>query len=496
MPRPRLYLLVFTAGMTTMATEMSGSRLLAPYFGNSLFIWANLIGLILIYLTLGYYLGGRLADRRPEPRLLYTLTLAAAVSIALLPFVAQPIMRLAIRGLEQVSAGAFLGSFAVTVLLFAVPVTILGMVTPFAIRLRLTDVQNAGNISGGLYALSTVGSILGTFLPVLLLIPWIGTRDTMLLFAGVLAAVSAMGLGRRFAAGAPLIILAGLALPQGAIKPDATTIFEADSPYQYIQVVQRGNTRYLKLNEGWAVHSAYNPDEILTAAYWDYFLVAPWLGAAEPPRQALNLGSAAGTIARQFAHFYPDAHMDGVELDPEVVQAGRDFFDMNQPNLKVYVADARPFLKSSDRSYDFIAVDAYRQPYIPFYLTTREFFGEVRDHLTADGSIMINVAHVPGDEALVEAIGATMRDVFPSVYSFPAGSFNRLLIATREPSQARGIDQKLAAMPPQVQPLARKMSASLIEVQPGGRILTDDKAPVEWLTDQMIVHYATSGGDS
>ncbi|MBE3075744.1 MAG: fused MFS/spermidine synthase, partial [Actinobacteria bacterium] len=398
-----LYLLVFAGGMTTMATEMSGSRLLAPYFGNSLFIWANLIGLILIYLTLGYYLGGRLADRRPEPRLLYTLTLAAAVSIALLPFVAQPIMRLAIRGLEQVSAGAFLGSFAVTVLLFAVPVTILGMVTPFAIRLRLTDVQNAGNISGGLYALSTVGSILGTFLPVLLLIPWIGTRDTMLLFAGVLAAVSAMGLGRRFAAGAPLIILAGLALPQGAIKPDATTIFEADSPYQYIQVVQRGNTRYLKLNEGWAVHSAYNPNEILTDAYWDYFLVAPWFGAAQPPRQALNIGSSAGTIVRQFAHFYPEAHMDGVELDPEVVQAGRDFFDMNESNFEVHIADARPFLKTSSQSYDLIAVDAYRQPYIPFYLTTREFFGEVRDHLTADGSIMINVAHVPGDEALVEA---------------------------------------------------------------------------------------------
>jgi MFS family permease len=307
-----LYLLVFAAGMTTMATEMSGSRLLAPYFGNSLYIWANLIGLILIYLTAGYWLGGRIADRRPEPRLLYSLTLAAAVGIALLPFISRPIMSIAIQGIEQVSAGAFLGSFAVTVLLFAVPVTILGMVPPFAIRLRLTGVETAGNTSGSLYALSTVGSIIGTFLPVLLLIPWIGTRDTMLLFAGTLAAVSVVGLGRGIYAGAPLVILAGLALPQGQIKPDASALFETESPYQFIQVVQSGDTRYLKLNEGWAVHSIYNTDETFTGSYWDYFLAAPWLGSAEPPREVLNIGCAAGTIVRQFARFYPDTHMDGV----------------------------------------------------------------------------------------------------------------------------------------------------------------------------------------
>ncbi len=313
MPRPLLYiLLVLTAGMTTMATEMSGSRLIAPYFGSSLFIWANLIGLILIYLTLGYYLGGRLADRRPEPRLLCRLTMLAAASIALLPFIARPVMGLAIRELETISAGAFLGSFAVTVLLFAVPVTILGMVPPFAIRLRMTGVETAGNVSGNLYALSTLGSIAGTFLPVLLLIPWIGTRDTMLLFAGALAAVSAAGLGSGLWAGAPLIILVGLAVPQDAIKPDPDAIFETESPYHYIQVIDQNGTKYLKLNEGWAVHSAYNPDSDLSGAYWDYFLVAPWFSADTPPSEVLNIGSSAGTIAKEFIHFYPDVHIDGV----------------------------------------------------------------------------------------------------------------------------------------------------------------------------------------
>jgi len=490
MRRPVLYLLVFTGGMTTMATEMSGSRLLAPYFGNSLFIWANLIGLILIYLTAGYWLGGRLADRHPEPHLLCWLTLAAAGCVAALPFVARPVMRLAIRGIEQVSAGAFLGSFTATVLLFAVPVTLLGMVTPFAIRLRITGVEQAGNVSGGLYALSTVGSIVGTFLPVLLLIPWIGTRDTMLLFAAALAAVSALGLRKALWAGAPLVILLGLTVPHGVIKPDPEAIYETESPYQYIQVVQKSDTRYLRLNEGWAVHSSYNPDQILTGAYWDYFAAAPWLGAGQAPGQVLIIGSAAGTVARQFNYYYPDTHMDGVELDPAVVDTGRRFFDMNEPNLDVHVADGRPFLEVSDQIWDFVAIDAYRQPYIPFYLTTREFFTLVSEHLSENGAVMINVAHTPTGDKLSDAIGATMRAVFPSVWSFDSGSFNRLLVATKQSSRREDVDGRMPSMPTDVRTLARQVASRMSAVEPGGLVLTDDRAPVEWLMDQMIIDYA------
>lgn len=493
MPRPLLYLLVLTAGMTTMATEMSGSRLIAPYFGNSLFIWANLIGLILIYLTIGYYLGGKLADRRPEPQLLCWLTMAAAASIAALPFVARPVMGLAIEGIEQISAGAFLGSFAVTVLLFAIPVTILGMVPPFAIRLRLTGVESAGNVSGSLYALSTMGSIVGTFLPVLVLIPWIGTRNTMLLFAGMLAAVSAAGLGNRILAGVPLIIMVGLAVPQGAIKPDPDSIFETESPYQYIQVVDKGGTKYLKLNEGWAVHSVYDPDRLLTGGYWDYFSIAPWFASDAAPEKVLVIGNAAGSIPRLMTSFYPDVQIDGVEIDPGVVDAGRRYFDMNEPNLTVHVADGRPFLKTSDESWDLVAIDAFRQPYIPFYLTTREFFEEIRDHLADQGVVMINVGKTPGDSAVADAIATTMRDVYPSVYSFNTGQFNELIVATKGPSSAGDLMSRAGRMPPQVAELAARISPGLTEVHPGGTVLTDDRAPVEWLTDQMIIDYATAG---
>jgi spermidine synthase len=492
MRRVNLYFLVFAAGMTTMATEMSGSRLLAPFFGNSLFIWANLIGLILIYLTVGYYLGGKLADRWPQPRLLYALTMSAAVSIALLPFIARPIMGLAIKGIDEISAGAFLGSFSVTVLLFAIPITILGMVPPFAIRLRMTGVETAGNVSGSLYALSTMGSILGTFLPVLLLIPWIGTRNTMLLFAAILAAVSAVGLGRVIYASAPLIIAAGLMIPQGAIKPSDDSIFETESPYHYIQVVERGGTRYLKLNEGWAVHSAYNPDKVFIGNYWDYFLLASWFGGDEPPREVLNIGSAAGTMAKELIHFYPEVHIDGVELDPDIVDVGREYFAMNEENLTVHVQDGRPFLKISKDKYDLVAIDAYRQPYIPFYLTTREFFTEVADHLTADGSVMINVGKTPGDSAVADAIAATMRDVYPSVFTISAGNFNQLVVATRRPASIESFRERIELMPQLVGELADDVLPEIEKVEPGGTILTDDKAPVEWLTDQMIINYAAT----
>ncbi len=365
-----------------MAVEMSASRLLAPYFGDSLFIWANLIGLILIYLSGGYWIGGRIADRWPQARLLYALTLSASAANAIVPFVAKPIMGVAIRGVEQVSAGAFLGSFGVTVLLFSLPVTILGTVAPFAIRLSMRKVESAGNISGGLYALSTIGSILGTFLPVFLLIPWIGTRDTMLAFAAVLAGISAVGLG----AGAPLLILAALALPQGAIKPSAASIYETESPYHFIQVVQQPDgSRELMLNEGWAVHSIYKPGQIMTGGYWDYFSLAPWFGGSQTPRRALCIGSAAGTVPGQLIHFYPDIHVDGIEIDPKVVDIGRRLFGMNEANLTVYIGDGRPFLMTTKNHYDLIAIDAFRQPYIPFYLTTREFFQAASGHLTPHG---------------------------------------------------------------------------------------------------------------
>src|ERR671913_352512 len=177
---PLLPVLVFAGGFASIGVELTASRLLAPFFGSSTFIWASLIGLTLAFLALGYFFGGRLADRRPEPVVLYAITAIAAVAIGTIPFVSRPLLTGSLQAFRELDAGAFYGSLAGTLLFLAPPVTLLGFISPFAIRLQLSDVASAGRTAGSLYALSTIGSITGSFIPVLVLIPTIGTAATFI----------------------------------------------------------------------------------------------------------------------------------------------------------------------------------------------------------------------------------------------------------------------------------------------------------------------------
>ena len=205
--------LVFGAGIGSLATEIAASRLLAPYFGSSTIVWANLIGIVLAALAFGYWLGGRLADRRPEPRLLGLIVLAAAVWVAITPFIARPFLDAAVGNLDDASAGAVIGSFFAVLLLFAPAVVLLGMVSPFAIRLAITDVETAGAVAGRFYALSTAGSLLGTFVPALIAIPLAGTQRTLLGTAALLALSASFLLGRR------VIVLAAVLAALVAVPP-------------------------------------------------------------------------------------------------------------------------------------------------------------------------------------------------------------------------------------------------------------------------------------
>ena len=499
-----LYLLftVFVSGMTTLAVELSASRLLDPYFGTSNVVWANLIGLILVYLTVGYFVGGRLADRYPRPEVLYAITGTAAVLIGLVPFVARPVLLLASRGFATYSVGLLLGSFIGVLLLFALPVTLLGFVSPFAIRLAMRDVRSAGDIAGGVYGISTLGSILGTFAPVLVLIPNIGTRYTFLFFAGLLLLVSIGGLMRArsrvvwvFVVFLLLLLALGLLARRAIIKPAEGMIFEAESAYNYIQVVEVGGTRYLLLNEGQAVHSVYDPDSLATFGTWDYFLVAPFFNA--PPhmpdqvRSLCMIGLAAGTTPRQYTAVFGPIPIDGVEIDPVIVDVGRRFFAMTEPNLAVHVEDGRYFLARTQARYDVVAVDAYRLPYIPFHLTTKEFFAEVRDHLTEQGVVVINVGRTESDYRLVEALAATMSAVFPSVYIVDVPeTFNSVVVATVQETQAENLVANLPGITnPFLRDVVSQAAAHLRPVEGAGLVLTDDRAPVEQLSNLMVLRY-------
>ena len=489
-----LYPLVFVAGAATMSTEMSASRLLAPFFGASILIWANIIGLILIYLCAGYFLGGRLADRHPTMPYLARLMLIAAAAIAVTPFLTRPLLDRAVTAFADASVGAFLGSFFASMLIFSVPITLLGMASPFAVRLGVTRIEQAGEVAGRMYALSTAGSILGTFLPVVVLIPSIGTRRTMLATAAALALVAAPALGRRYML-APVAIAALALIPPGLIKPGQGVIFEAESPYQFIQVVQQSDgTRILHLNEGWADHSIWRRGQVLTGGYWDQFLLAPTLHGGSF-RSLAMVGYAGGTVGRAYGTFWPDVNVQGIELDPEVTSVGRRYFGLaDNPRVRVAAADGRTYLEQHTGRYDAIFLDAFRQPYIPFYLTTQEFWSLAISRLQPGGIVMANVGRVPGDNRLPDAIGGTMATRFASVYSWPVGRFNVIVAGFTRPVTRGQLLQRLAGVPPALAP-ARDLAAGLQPIAPSSDPLTDDRAPVEWLTDQMIVQYAAAGGN-
>jgi len=493
-----LIILVFISGMTSLALEMCASRLLAAYFGTSLFIWANLIGLILVYLTVGYFIGGRLADRYPSEQVLCTITAMAALSISILPFISQVILTWSITGLEQVSVSIFFSSLLGTILLFAVPVTLLGLVSPFAIRLVTKEVGRSGKTSGSLYAISTLGSILGAFLPVLWLIPAFGVRRTLLIFGVILFAASLWGLRSRWRPAFSLVLIA-LVLPLGPLKNIPDLIYEQESLYNYIQVTQLPDgTRELILNEGQAIHSIYypNPKTVLTGWYWDYFLAAPYFNAGFTPQKLHRvaiIGLAAGTIAHQFTKVYGQVSIDGVEIDPSIVDVGRKYFAMNEPNLHVHIQDGRTYLETTQAQYDVVAIDAFQQPYIPFQLTTREFFSTIRSHLSSTGVVALNTAHTTHDYRLVQAFVNTMSKVFPSVYVFDVpGTFNTEIMATVQPTSITTFRQNLAQFTPSsvMGQVASEVSAVVTQGHSdGGMVFSDDRAPIEQITDQLLLNY-------
>ncbi len=495
-PTAAIRVIVFVVGAASLGAEISAARLLAPYFGASTIVWANTIATVLVALSAGYAIGGRLADRRADLHGMCAIVLAAAVLLALVPFVADPFLHLSVRALGALSVGAFLGSLAAVLALVAVPVLLLGTVAPYANRLALGRVADTGTVTGGLYALSTAGSLVGTFASALALIPLIGTHRTFSVFALALAIVAAPGAGSRRLLLVPVAVAALLAVPPAAIGAGvkgARVIFSTETPYQYARVLQlRSGERWLELNEGVAVHSVYRPWSHLTGGYWDDFLVLPLSGARGAPRRIAILGDAAGTVARAYGRYFPLTRVDAVELDGELTAIGRRYFGLRGPNLHLYTADARPWLAASTASYDAILLDAYRQPYIPFYLLTREFFASVRAHLRAGGAVIVNVGHVPGSDSLEKVVSATLRAVFPVVMRDRVNGTNSLVIASAESlSGARIISRARAGPSSDLGPLAETVGSRLGPALAGGPVYTDDRAPVEWLTDLSILRYAT-----
>lgn len=527
---------VFTSGMTTLAVELTASRLLGNVFGTSNLVWANVIGLMLLYLTVGYFVGGWLADRAPRAARLYQIMAWGAFFSGLVPLAARPVLSAAANAVSGFEAGVALGSFAAVLVLFAVPVTLLGCVSPFAVRIAVQAVGEAGKVSGRLYAISTLGSLVGTFLPTLWTIPALGTTATFFLFAMSLLFVALIGLAllgtaeRRLAlrlAWMPLLLTAltfsAQSGPLRAAPQGSRLLWEYDSAYNYIQVLEltapvgqivdgkfvtlwEAGTRELRLNEGQGIHSVWHPQRRDFGGTWDMFLAVPYFNVQPKVERICIVGLAAGTISTQYTDVFGESvQIDGIEIDPAIVEAGRRFFGMTQPNLRVIVEDGRLALNHLARKgarYDIIAVDAYRVPYVPWHLTTVEFFQEARAALTERGIVAINVGRTvradgTQDRRLVEAMTHTMQQVFPSVHTLDvADSFNTVLVGTAQPTSITTLAAHYANLPSESPvPLRRALAAAISGARPSvpsNVLFTDDRAPVETIINQMVIDYLLS----
>jgi hypothetical protein len=485
-PRVWFWLLSATlSGAVLMSLELVAFRLYAPFFGNSVYVWGVMISVVMAGLAGGYAVGGRLADRMRGDRLLYAAVLASAAYQLLVLFLLPRLMPwLQLRGL---AVGATLG----TLLIFVVPMGSLAATGPMVIRLCVRS-GRVGAAAGTVYALSTAGSIAGIIGTTFLLLPHIGTAATLKTLCTLSFALGLAGLLPRSGAAALLglpLLAAGWAAP--GIGWDRGTIWSAESPYNLVLVSRQGDSTILQLNQRNGFHTVHKDSSLWTDTNLDYYALGPLLGKAD---RALVLGMAGGASVGVTRVVAPQMPIDAVEIDPAVVQAASQWFGLNRadPNLHVYTADARPWLARSGERYGIVHVDLYQGgPFIPFYLTTEEFFAQVRAHLDPQGVMMMNVYDLSRRHRLLSALVATIRQVFPSVVAMQTYAPNYMVLAFAQPRSPAQVQAEILAAPAgRVADIAKRAADALFDPQPpaGTPVFTDDRAPVEEITMEML-HY-------
>ncbi|WP_258333125.1 spermidine synthase [Bifidobacterium asteroides] len=508
-----LYVTEFFSGMAVMAAELGASRLLAPYFSSSQIVWTIIIGTIMIALALGAVVGGRWADRNPDPDRLYLCIMAAAVWIALIPLVGKYLIIL-ISGLLIVAVSAnflVLAAFISCLIIFVPPLFLLGTITPGLVKSATVSLDDNASVVGRLSACNTVGSILGTFLPTFVTIPAVGTFVTFLIFSGILLLVALVyflfsHVHRLicFMATAAFVVSAVLSPMTGFAFWQKGLAYEGESIYNYLQVKTLADRTILSTNVLFGVQSVTMKHPGMTGMYYDTALAAPLM--AEQARSALILGMGTGTYARQLKRYYPRMAIQGVEIDRTISDLALTYFD--QPaDIPVSTYDGRAWLAANSQRYDLIMVDAYQDITIPFQMSSTEFFDLVRDHLNPGGVMVVNMNMIDdGQGSINAALTSTITRVFGANAILTADvpqTTNRELFA-RHPTSGKssvsgGGDKKepmrdypgsdlLAEAAARVSPdpdlsdMMEKVSSRLSAVQDSkGRILTDDNAPVELL---------------
>ena len=492
-----LFIIAIVLGFALMGFEMLGSRYLNPYFGSGIYTWASLISVVLAALCVGYFIGGVVADRHPSAAVLGVTVLIGSVYVLVLPLFSERLMEFVLGATDSVRTGSLAAAFAI--LFF--PVTFLGMYSPFGIRLLLRSAQSSGRVSGTVYGVSTLGSIVGTLGTTFLLIPSIGTRAITLTLgvAGIVSGLLLVALSMLRPRGAALALAIALTafadpgarandLVDPKIRADMLKradgrIAHIETEYNDIFITKRGRELTMSFQlKGYdyteSIANLADPDD-LPVRYTQIMTV----GMLYPPevRRVLMIGLGGGSISSYLGRFMPDVIIDTVEVDPGVITAAKTYFGMiATPRVRYHEGDGRVFLNRNRETYDLILVDAFHGGYVPFHLLTREFYTLVKQRLAPGGAAAFNVHD--GTKLYASTL-MTLRAVFPGVHLFSSGTGEMITVATAEAapdgatlaSRAKALQEKhrfrfeLPAL------LARRTEKS--GSPQTGELLTDDFAP-------------------
>jgi spermidine synthase len=527
---------VFVSGAVLLGVEIAASRVLAPFFGNSLYVWGSLIGVVLTGLAIGYWLGGVLADRLPVTRLLLGVMGLAALLVLAIPFVDDAVL----EAVVDWDAGPRLNPLIASVILFGPMSVVMACVTPIAVRLRARSLARVGRTAGRLFSVSTAGSIAGTIATAFFLIPELGVDQLIATGAAtLLAAVALVALAERQAVAALLAavatagaVVAAVSLapetggtlsgaaaqnwsplyrmrgsetvldardPRAAIaQPELRVVFSEDTQYHRLSVVEDADTRYLRFDN--SLQSAMYIDNPLETrfAYTDLFHLAK---AYNPEaRNILFIGLGAGSSEKRMLRDFDDVQLHAVELDPVVAEVAHDWFELprGDPRLEVSVGDGRRFLADDEARWDAIVIDAFFADAIPFHLVTQEFLTLARSRLEPGGVVVTNAIGAiagPGSR-LFRSIYRTYRTAFPTVAVHPAilpgdegdETFrNLILVATEQAAPQRTFlaqrwEEIRAAAPtaPDLRQAILDRHDALIPTN-DVPVLTDDYAPTDAL---------------
>ncbi len=489
-----LYATAFFSGMSVMAVEIGASRLLAPYFSASQIVWTIIIGVIMIALALGNVWGGRLADRDPDPARLYRRLIFAALWIAAIPVLGKYVIA-AISGLLIVAVetnllvtAAFLSCIAV----FVLPLFLLGTVTPSLVKYATDSLDESGRVVGRIGAAGTTGSIIGTFLPTFVTIPAAGTAVTFLVFSGVLLVIGLTyfwhrGTHRRLSALAVLLFLICALLGRDSRFAfwETALAYEGESVYNYLQVKDDEKTTIFSTNVMFGVQSKRVKDGSLTGMYFDYALAAPTLTDGG---NILVLGMGTGTFAQQCRRYFPGSRITGVEIDEKIIRLSRSYFQLPE-DIPVVAYDGRAYLQMDENLYDVIMVDAFRDITIPFQMSSVEFFRMVREHLAPGGVMTVNLNMKAGGPGNInERLIDTIASVFPALRVVEVkGDTNLALFAAMDEATLEKLPRSAGALPAEdLSSLMRYVGDAWQSPPRGGKILTDDHAPVELLGMRAI----------